>query len=142
MTDEQHPIDIQDAINQRVPTDVVISPDGSRVVFSLGWIAKKGEHAEADLWLAATDGSSLRRLTSGESNDTQPRWSPDGSLIAFISDREKRGVGALHLISPDGGEAVRLSKWEANGASPIWAPDGARIVVLATDPETGEEKKR
>ena len=142
MTDEQRPIDIQDAISQRVPTDVVISPDGSRVVFSLGWIAKKGEPAEADLWLGATDGSSLRRLTSGESNDTQPRWSPDGSLIAFISDREKRGVGALHLISPDGGEAVRLSKWEANVASPIWSPDGARVVVLATDPETEEEKKR
>ncbi|HCG29385.1 MAG TPA: S9 family peptidase, partial [Chloroflexi bacterium] len=85
MTDEQRPIDIQDAINQRAPSGIAMSPDGSRVVFSLGPIAKKGEYPEADLWLAETDGSGLRRLTTGESSDGQARWSPDGSLIAFIS---------------------------------------------------------
>ncbi|HRA32504.1 MAG TPA: S9 family peptidase [Thermomicrobiales bacterium] len=142
MTDEQRPIDIQDAINQRAPSGIAMSPDGSRVVFSLGPIAKKGEYPEADLWLAETDGSGLRRLTTGESSDGQARWSPDGSLIAFISDREKRGTGALYVISPDGGEAVRVSQWDANIASPVWSPDGAKVAVLATDPETEDEKKR
>lgn len=142
MTDDLRPISIEDAITQRAPGDIVMSPDGSRLIFSLGWISKKGEHAEADLWIAATDGSGLRRLTSGESNDTQPRWSPDGSLVAFISDREKRGTGALFVISPDGGEAVRVSEWDAAISSPVWSPDGTRVAVLAVDPETEEEKKR
>src|SRR5688572_28502720 len=121
MPEETQAISIDDAINHRTPGDARISPDGKQVVFSLGWASNAEEHPNADLWLAATDGSSLRRLTAGSSNDVQPRWSPDGAMIAFISDRESRGAafdpergasGALFVISPAGGEAVRISKTE------------------------------
>src|SRR3712207_5058530 len=97
----RRPIDFQDAISHRAPSEPRISPDGTRVVFSLGSASKVGEHPVADLWLAATDGSFIRRLTAGESNDVNPQWSPAGDVIAFISDREQRGTGALFLISSD-----------------------------------------
>src|SRR3712207_8964452 len=58
----RRPIDIQDAISHRAPSEPRISPDGTRVVFSLGSASKVGEHPVADLWLAATDGSFIRRL--------------------------------------------------------------------------------
>jgi dipeptidyl aminopeptidase/acylaminoacyl peptidase len=119
-----------------------MSPDGSAVAFSLGWESKSGEHPEADLWLAATDGSRLRRLTNGKWNDCQPRWSPDGTTLAFISDREKRGTGALYLMAADGGEAIRISEWDGALGSPAWSPDGRQIAVTATDPESEDEKKR
>jgi Tol biopolymer transport system component len=125
VAEESKPISIQDAIAHRSPADVRVSPDGQWAVFSLGWASKAGEHDQADLWLAALGGSETRRLTSGESHDTAPRWAPDGATIAFISDREKRGTGALYLIAPTGGEAVRLSKGDAALADPHWLPDGA-----------------
>jgi dipeptidyl aminopeptidase/acylaminoacyl peptidase len=142
VAEESKPISIQDAIAHRLPADVRVSPDGQWAVFSLGWASKAGEHDQSDLWLTAVDGSESRRLTSGESHDTSPRWAPDGATIAFISDRAKRGTGALYLIAPTGGEAVRLSKGDAALADPGWAPDGRRISVKATDPETEDEKKR
>jgi dipeptidyl aminopeptidase/acylaminoacyl peptidase len=142
VADEAGPITIQDAIAHRAPTDVRVSPDGRWAVFSLGWASKAGEHDQADLWLAALDGSATRRLTSGDTHDTAPRWSPDGASIAFISDRDKRGTGALYLIAPTGGEAVRVSKGDASLADPRWSPDGTRISVKATDPETEDDKQR
>ncbi len=92
MADEAKTISAQDAITGRVPAGVTISPDGARVVFSLGWGSKEGELPVADLWVVATDGGSPRRLTSGESNDVSPVWSPDGSMVAFISDRAASGM--------------------------------------------------
>jgi len=142
MTTEQRPIDIQDAIGHRVPDEPRISPDGTQVVFSLGWASKVGKHPTADLWLAATDGSFVRRLTTSESNDVNPQWSPDGVAIAFISDREQRGTGALYLISPNAGEAVRISTGDARLAEPRWSPDGQRIAIKATDPKSDEDKQR
>src|SRR4051794_33905447 len=113
MAEERQPISVEDAITFRTPDDVQLSPDGAWAVCSLGWASKTGEHEVADLWLAALAGGSVRRLTSGDSHDTAPRWSPDGRLIAFISDRERRGTGALYLIAVAGGEALRLSTGDA-----------------------------
>ena len=142
MSEIARPVDIQDAITYRIPSDARISPDGSRVVFSLGWASKTGEHPVADLWIVPTEGGAPRRLTTGDSYDIAPRWSPDGTTIAFISDRASRGTGALFLMDPDGGEAQRLSKWDAAVADPQWSPDGRRITLLATDPQDDEEKRR
>src|SRR5262245_61413120 len=126
-------VQIEDIITQRAVGDVQISPDGRQVVFSQGWASNTGTYPDADLWLAESDGSALRRLTPGESHAVQPRWSPDGSLIACLSDRHARGSafdpergpsGAVYLISPAGGEAVRLSDTEMRLRDPQWSPDG------------------
>lgn len=153
MTDEQKTISVQDAMTVRAPAGVAISPDGSRVVFSLGWASKEGELPVADLWVAATDGSGLWRLTSGESNDVSPAWSPDGSMVAFISDRaarakkhgddgDEQGSGSLYLIAADGGEALRLTKAGFAVSVPKWSPDGRQLAVKMTDPDTEDDKRR
>lgn len=153
MAGESTTISVQDAITVRTPGGVAISPDGSRVVFSLGWTSKEGELPVAGLWVASTDGSGPRRLTSGESNDTSPVWSPDGSLVAFVSDRaartakqgdegEEQGSNALYLIAADGGEALRLTKPGVSVSMPRWSADGRTLAVKMTDPETEEDKRR
>ncbi|RIK36283.1 MAG: peptidase S9 [Chloroflexi bacterium] len=139
---EQRPLDIDAAVTQRVPADVRITGDGSGVVFSLGWASTAGEHPVADLWYAATDGSSLRRLTAGTAHDSAPRLHPDGTLLAFISDRATPGVGALYLLALDGGEALRLSAGEAALSDPQWSPDGRQIAVLVTDADDAEDRRR
>ena len=57
MSEQAQTIQIEDAISQRTVSDVRISPDGTLAVFSLGWASKTEEHPQADLWVAATDGS-------------------------------------------------------------------------------------
>jgi dipeptidyl aminopeptidase/acylaminoacyl peptidase len=104
--------------------------------------AVKRAHRDSDgyrstLWLFPLDGSGEpRQLTAGTSQDKQPRWSPDGRRIAFLSDRA--GKNQVFLIHPDGGEARQISffKGAVNGFE--WSPDSQRLLltsIVNVDPE-------
>ncbi len=76
-----------------------------------------------DLWLYSKDGV-RRQLTSGAGNNTQPAVSPDGSTVAFVSDRD--GLRHIWLIDTEGRTLGRLTNGNDDGA-PSWSPDGKRI---------------
>lgn len=107
------------------PSDPTISPDGTRVVYTLR-TTDDDENVE-QLWLA---GESLppRRLTRG-SADGAARFSPDGTRLAFL-----RGTGAnrqLWLLSFDGAEPEQLTALPLGAGTPVWSPDGARLALSA-----------
>jgi dipeptidyl aminopeptidase/acylaminoacyl peptidase len=80
-------------------------------------------------------------LTTSPASDDQPRWSPDGKSIVFVSARE--GKPQLFKISPFGGEAVKLTDSKTGVVGFAWSPDGKRIAFLAPkDPTPDEEKKQ
>ncbi|HVG53671.1 MAG TPA: protein kinase [Vicinamibacterales bacterium] len=98
------------------------SPDGKWVVFY------SSVQPEGDLYIARTDGTGLRQLTSGtEPIDRMPRWSPDSQWIAFHSIRGKDQY--LWKIRPDGSQFQQLSPL-ADAIYPAWSPDSSRIAVL------------
>jgi Tol biopolymer transport system component/imidazolonepropionase-like amidohydrolase len=99
-----------------ISTDV--SPDGANVVFDL----------LGDLYLLPLAGGEATPLTRGMEWDTQPRFSPDGSLIAFISDRD--GTDNIWVMNADGSapRAITHSKQEMYG-SPSWSPDGRYLIA-------------
>ena len=98
------------------------SPDGKWVAFY------SSVQPEGDLYVARTDGTGLRQLTSGaEHMDRMPRWAPDGQWIAFHSIRGKDQH--LWKIRPDGSERQQLSPL-ADAIYPAWSPTGSRIAVL------------
>src|SRR5579871_6006749 len=66
--------------------DPQISPDGKQIVYTRGWIDKINDKRASSLWIMNADGSHNRKLTDG----SNPRWSPDGTRIAFIRDGEPR----------------------------------------------------
>ena len=98
------------------------SPDGKWVVFY------SSVHPEGDLYVARSDGTGLRQLTSGaDPIDRMPRWSPDGQWIAFHSIRGKDQY--LWKIRPDGSDLQQLSPL-ADAIYPVWSPDGSRMAIL------------
>jgi Tol biopolymer transport system component len=90
------------------------SPAGNQIVFSCF------VHDHHDIFVVDSDGKNLTNLTNGISSNTQPKWSQDGTQIAFLSKRDGLGQitgatdtlrsNAVYLMSSDGSNVIRLSK--------------------------------
>ena len=139
--DKKLPLKPEEIADRLVPEQSAISPNGESVVFSVGASAQKCEHPEATLWLSR-DGAAAEAFSSGLAHDHSPAWSPDGTRIAFLSDRAERGKYKLYVVRLSGGEARPLGELTGELDHLHWAPDGKSIAVLRVDPETPEEKKR
>jgi TolB protein len=68
----------------------------------------------------------LVRLTNMPWTDTSPNWSPDGSHIVFVSERD--GNSEIWTMRADGSDAVRLTNNAWGESMPVWSPDGTRIL--------------
>ena len=118
-----------------------ISPDGRRVAFVVRETNWDGNAYETEVWVAdAGTAGSARPLTSGAKSSLQPAWSPDGTWVAFISDRSD--TRQLYRLSVEGGEAEVLTSGSEGVTAFAWSPDGARIAYTMTDPVTAAMKER
>ncbi|WP_419936755.1 amidohydrolase family protein [Candidatus Palauibacter sp.] len=106
-----------------------VSPDGETIVFDL----------LGDLYRMPITGGEATRLTSGLPHDMQPRFSPDGTRIVYVSDRS--GDDNVWLIDAAGGEPTQLSKGIGSTfLSPEWMPDGKYVLVSRARAFFGLEK--
>src|SRR6516162_3120281 len=99
-----------------------ISPDGKTIVFEL----------LGDIYTLPIEGGQAKLVDGGMAFDAQPKFSPDGKWIAFLSDRE--GMENVWIMKADGSEPQQVSK-DPNSefASPSWSPDGKYIFVSKTN---------
>jgi Tol biopolymer transport system component len=95
-----------------------VSPDGKTIVFEL----------MGDLYTLPIEGGQAKLISGGMAFDSEPRFSPDGQWVTFISDRE--GSENIWIIHPDGTGVKQVSKNSADDfSSPAWTPDGKYIVA-------------
>jgi Tol biopolymer transport system component len=111
-------------------SDPQISPDGKKIAFVRSHIDEKTKEYRSHIYLVPTDGGPARQFTSGPKADTTPRWSPDGSKLAFISDRGSERQ--IHVMPVSGGEAVQVTKMRYGAGGPVWSPDGTKIAFNAS----------
>ncbi len=140
---KKHHIGEEDLYRFQLVTDCQLSPDGQYVVFCLQRVDKKTEKKYSNLWIVPSDGGSAGQFTYGDQTDKQPRWSPDGKEIAFLSNRGDEKQEQIYLIPFHGGEARKLTNMKGNFGSIEWSPDGKRIVCTfrKKDKESIEREK-
>ena len=158
----KRPMTIMDIMDLKNVGGVALSPDGSKVAYTVSaWehpnakpstdpakpdTAKGDRHeTRAHIWIVPAAGGTPRQITFSERGENGPQWSPDGHSLAFLSSR---GTGTdvktqIWILPMDGGgEAYQLTTSKENVTGFEWSKDGARIAFLAVDTlPKGDEAK-
>jgi Tol biopolymer transport system component len=106
------------------------SPDSRRLAF-VSEFEYKGDIfvVEVDPAAQNAEGSSEMNLTNNPAYDQSPAWSPDGTKLAFVSDRD--GDLEIYVMNTDGSGVTRLTNHHGYDAEPTWSPDGSRIAFAS-----------
>jgi len=139
----RRPLQLADLDTFRDVRDLAIAPDGSWVAYTVAFADTARDKDEGDIWMTNWAGTEHLRLTASPDRESQPRFSPDGRWIAFLSSRpaggeDKAAGGQVWLLSRQGGEARRLTSRKGGVSDFQWAPDSSRLVVVGDDPDPEE----
>jgi TolB protein len=94
----------------------------------------RGTWTEVTLLLTDLDGSHPKQLTDGSSVIWNPKWSPDGKVIAYTG-RDASGILHIYIMDADGANPRQLTHIESSegqGQCPVWSPDGRRLAIQTT----------
>jgi len=122
-----------------------IAPDGARVAYTVSETKTEKDKewkAVTQIWVVPTAGGEARQYTRGDKSATAPEWSPDGTMLAFLSDREKDGERQVWLMRADGGEAWAVTSHKGGITAFRFSPDGKQLALVATDQPGKDEEER
>jgi len=132
---------VDDLITLKSVGSPMISPDGTKVAYSVTQADFDQDAYNTQIWLADVASGQCLQLTRSKKSSFGPEWSPDGRWLAFISSRAE-DKPQIFIINPNAGEAIQLTKSETGVNNYAWSPDGKTIAFTATDPESKESKAR
>ncbi|MCB0115720.1 MAG: PD40 domain-containing protein, partial [Caldilineaceae bacterium] len=130
-----------DLFSFHMADDPQISPDGTRVAWVRTWMDADENRYRANIWITDLASGESQALTHGTNQDTMPRWSPDGKLLAYLAAVPAgdappgpppavtvvdRGA-QLHILDVESGGVYVMTRLRGGVMAPEWSPDGTQI---------------
>ncbi len=131
---------IDDMVGLKRVSQPAISADGSKVAYVVRKANWEDNAFENEVWLADVESGIARAFTQAKKSSDAPAFSPDGSSLAFLSDRD--GKRQIYLMNLSGGESQELTSSEEGVSHFAYSHDGKRIAFLAADPKPEAMKER
>jgi dipeptidyl aminopeptidase/acylaminoacyl peptidase len=122
--------DLRQVVTVSAPS---IAPDGSRIVYVRSRIDWKNDRRDAELVLVDVRTGAARILTRDRIGTNTPRWSPDGSAIAYLAAPERGKPNQLYALPMNGGDSLKVTDAPEGVSSYAWRPDGRAFAYVAQD---------
>ena len=138
----KRPLKPSDVYRLQSLSDPQISPDGNWVAYTLSSVDSVKNKRNSDIWMVSWDGKESIQLTHSPDGESQPRWSPDGKYLSFVSSRNGLTSSQIWLMDRRGGEAKQLTDLKKGDLNDYaWSPDSKKIaLVMKTSSDTSKVK--
>jgi dipeptidyl aminopeptidase/acylaminoacyl peptidase len=127
--DTAHKITAMDEFQLQLATDPQISPDGKKIVYIRRFADPMTDRRYSNVWIINADGTDHRPITTGNRSDSSPRWSPDGTRLAYLSDAD--GKPQIYIRWMDSGQTARITNLDQGPDAIVWSPDGKKLSFSA-----------
>ena len=132
----------KDILNLTNPGSPVISPDGSKILYTVSKPNWDKNRYFTQIYLIDVASGESRQLTYADSSSSNPAWSPDGRYISFTSSRGDKAKTQVYVLPVAGGEARAVTKSKTGIRGYSWSPDGAWLAYSDFDEKSKAEKDR
>ena len=126
---DARPLTPEDWYRFRDVSDIQIAPDGGAVAYLVTSYDQASDESRSALWLTDWSGQRHRQLTRGKSV-SEPRFTPDGRRVSFLSARNAGGTTELWSVDRNGGKPRRLTHVSGAIDGYAWSPDGVHVVLV------------
>ena len=135
---------IDHILKLQAPDDVQISPEGNWVAYVVNRNNEEKDEAYSQIWITSIDGKSTVPMTASYATASNPRWNPNGSVLAFLGKRgeDKKAETQVWLLDRRGGEARQYSDVKQGVKNFTWAPDGKSMALLIQDPKPEDKDSK
>jgi dipeptidyl aminopeptidase/acylaminoacyl peptidase len=138
------PVTPQDILGVKTIAAAEISPNGEWIAYIVRVPRAAGDKAGGDyqeMYVVSVKTGETRPFVTGKVSIRSPRWSPDGSSIAFLRKKDDKDKTQVWTIPADGGEASQATRAESDVIAFRWHPQDRSIAYIASTPETKKDKE-